>query len=58
LKWLSDIDPSLNYNKAREQRTPTTGGWFLKGQSYAEWIEGKVSMLWLHGIRKYQCHQV
>jgi hypothetical protein len=52
LNWLSGIDPSLNYNEARKQRTPTTGDWFLKGQSYAEWIQGEAPMLWLHGIRK------
>ena len=53
LKWLSDVDPSLNYNKALKQRTPTTGDWFLKGNDYAEWIEGKVQILWLYGIRRY-----
>ncbi|KAH0538097.1 hypothetical protein FGG08_005309 [Glutinoglossum americanum] len=50
LDWLSKIDPSSNYKRAREQHTPTTGDWFLKGNSYAKWINGEVPMLWLHGI--------
>jgi hypothetical protein len=53
LNWLSVIDPSSNYNKARKRHTPTTGDWFLKGQSYAGWIKGEFPMLWLYGIREY-----
>jgi hypothetical protein len=36
LRWLSDIDSSSNYNKARKQHTPTTGNWLLEHKTYKQ----------------------
>jgi hypothetical protein len=58
LNWLSGVDPSLNYNEARKRHTPTTSGWFMKGQSCAKWIHGEVPNAALHDIHTYRSHKV
>ena len=49
-KWLNSPDPSLNYNKALQQRHQGTGSWFLKSDIFAQWKTRPNSFLWLHGI--------
>lgn len=52
--WLShlDLDPSVNYNKAREERIKdsNSGHWFLQNGNFARWKLQKNSSLWLYGI--------
>ncbi|KAF3922268.1 hypothetical protein ABW20_dc0104245 [Dactylellina cionopaga] len=48
--WLSPPDPSINYNKALQQRHKATGGWFLESDTFNEWKTRQSSFLWLHGI--------
>lgn len=52
--WLShpDLDPSVNYNKAREERIKdsNSGHWFLRNETFARWKLRKNSSLWLYGI--------
>jgi hypothetical protein len=50
LQWLSAPDPSINYNKALQQRHKGSGLWFLQSQAFAEWKAQPRSFLWLHGI--------
>jgi hypothetical protein len=49
-KWLAAPDLSSNYNKAREQRHPGTGSWFLEGQTFTHWKDSPHSFLWLYGL--------
>jgi hypothetical protein len=49
-KWLSPSDPSTNHNKALDARHDGTGQWFIRGQSFDLFRQGKVPFLWLHGI--------
>lgn len=49
-RWLSPCDPSINHNKALDQRHVGTGRWFIGGQSFKSFKRGEVSFLWLHGI--------
>jgi Cdc6-like AAA superfamily ATPase len=48
--WLSPSDPSTNHNKALNQRHEGTGQWFVKGEAFTSFKEGKVPFLWLNGI--------
>jgi len=48
--WLSPPDPSINHNKALEQRHPGTGRWFLDSHTFTDFKRGQVRSLWLHGI--------
>lgn len=49
-QWLSAPDPSMNYNKALNQRHQGSGGWFLRSPEYSAWKTGRDSFLWLSGI--------
>ena len=49
-EWLSPPDPSLNYDKALEQRQADTGLWFLESPDYSKWKIDPASFLWLYGI--------
>ncbi|EGX53213.1 hypothetical protein AOL_s00006g591 [Orbilia oligospora ATCC 24927] len=49
-RWLSPPDPSVNYDKALQQRHKATGGWFLGGDTFKEWKTRQSSFLWLYGI--------
>lgn len=53
-KWIShpDLDPSVNYNKAREERIKdsNSGQWFLENETFTAWKLRKNSSLWLYGI--------
>jgi len=48
--WLSPPQESINYNTAYEilESQPGTCLWFLKGNTYSEWLE-KPGFLWIKG---------
>ncbi|KAI4638258.1 hypothetical protein J4E93_010257 [Alternaria ventricosa] len=49
--WLSAPDPSINYQKAHNQRQPGTGQWLLQEhESFRNWKDDAASRLWLYGI--------
>ena len=48
--WLSAPDPSINYQKAHNQRQPGTGLWLQQHESFKNWKEDAASRLWLYGI--------
>ena len=50
MNWLSPPDPSINFNKAREQRHQGTGQWLLDSDTYCAWKNEPNSFLWLNGI--------
>jgi hypothetical protein len=50
LKWLSSVDPSKNYNSARERHALSTGDWLVeKSSDFKNWEKGPNSLLWLKG---------
>jgi hypothetical protein len=49
-RWLSPTDPSVNHNKALDQRHAGTGQWFVRGHNFAAFKRGEVPFLWLYGI--------
>ena len=49
-RWLLPPDPSINYNKALEQRYEGSGLWFLASGAFTKWKTRRSSFLWLHGI--------
>ena len=49
-RWLSAPDPSSNYNKALKDRHRSTGEWFLRSETYSNWLSKRSSLLWLYGI--------
>lgn len=49
-RWLLPPDPSVNYNKALQQRHKGSGQWLLQRTDYATWKAKAGSFLWLHGI--------
>lgn len=49
-RWLLPPDPSINYNKALEQRYEGSGLWFLESDAFAKWKTRRNSFLWLFGI--------
>jgi hypothetical protein len=49
-RWLLPPDPSINYNKALEERQESTGLWLLQNPAYVSWKTRQPSALWLHGI--------
>lgn len=48
--WLAAPDPSINYQKALDQRQDDTGLWLLESDWYAKWKTEAASYLWLRGI--------
>ena len=49
-RWLSPPDPSINLNKAMQQRHRGSGLWFLQSEAFANWKTRRNSFLWLSGI--------
>jgi hypothetical protein len=50
LKWLSSVDPSKNYNLARESHALATGDWLVeKSSDFKNWEKAPNSLLWLQG---------
>lgn len=50
LDWLSDVDPSVNFNAAIRKREQHTGNWLLKdNEMFENWQTAPNSLLWLNG---------
>jgi hypothetical protein len=49
-RWLSPPDPSMNHNKALQQRHQDSGLWFLQSDAFVKWRTRRNSFLWLNGI--------
>ena len=50
LRWLCPVDPSKNYNSARESHALSTGDWLVeKSSGFKNWEKAPNSLLWLHG---------
>jgi hypothetical protein len=50
LSWLSSIDPSENYNSARDRHQAETGDWLVQDSNdFKHWEKDPNSLLWLHG---------
>jgi hypothetical protein len=50
LNWLTSIDPSKNYNSARDKHESCTGDWLVKGnKDFEHWKTAPNSLLWLNG---------
>ncbi|GAW16521.1 hypothetical protein ANO14919_059510 [Xylariales sp. No.14919] len=49
LRALDAPNPSIEHNEARRKHEPGTGEWFLKCQSYQDWVTGLSPRLWVHG---------
>ncbi|KAF2218480.1 hypothetical protein BDZ85DRAFT_253528 [Elsinoe ampelina] len=49
LRWLNPADPSVNYNKAKEDHHPGTGRWLLDHQAFRTWFSTPGNLLWLYG---------
>ena len=49
-RWLLPPDPSINHNKALNQRYEGSGLWFLESSTFAKWKTRQSSFLWLYGI--------
>lgn len=50
LQWLSNVDPSENYNNARGRCKDQTGNWLIKENlKFQKWKNQPNSFLWLHG---------
>jgi hypothetical protein len=53
LHWLSTVDPSTNYIKARDEHQASTGDWLIvENQEFQHWKEAPNSLLWLNGKGK------
>ncbi|EWC43627.1 hypothetical protein DRE_01514 [Drechslerella stenobrocha 248] len=48
--WLSATDPSINHNRAIQQRHEDSGSWFLEGDLFNDWQTLSDSFIWLYGI--------
>ncbi|KAN0115502.1 hypothetical protein V8E51_005046 [Hyaloscypha variabilis] len=50
IKWLSTLDPSINYNSAREKHQPETGKWLTEESAdFKNWESAPNSFIWLNG---------
>lgn len=50
LEWLSAVNPSQNYNLARDRHEPNTGEWLIRDNDiFKAWESLPHSFLWLHG---------
>jgi hypothetical protein len=57
LSWLSSVDPSTNYNSAREKHTLSTSQWLVDGNvDFKHWVDAPNSHLWLSGKGKSSLH--
>jgi hypothetical protein len=48
--WLCASDPSINHNKALQQRHGGSGKWFIQSQAFTSFKQGDLPFLWLNGI--------
>jgi hypothetical protein len=50
INWLSTVDPSVNYNTAREKHQPETSKWLTQESAdFKNWESAPNSFLWLNG---------
>jgi hypothetical protein len=57
-QWFMFTDPVSYHDAARMKHEPTTGSWFLDGDIFEDWKNGKSNFVWIHGIREYiRLHQ-
>jgi hypothetical protein len=50
INWLSCLDPSINYNSAREKHQPETGKWLTEeSDDFKNWESAPNSFIWLNG---------
>lgn len=50
LDWLSSVDPSTNYNSAREKHETGTGDWLVVGnKQFNTWKKTGNSFMWING---------
>src|SRR5712675_271962 len=49
-KWLSPLDPSINYNTASDARHEGTALWFTQSSTFKNWT-GSSGLLWIYGKR-------
>ncbi|CAG8962108.1 hypothetical protein HYFRA_00005151 [Hymenoscyphus fraxineus] len=51
IQWLSNsaLDPSLEYQIARDKHEATTGSWLLANDDFGSWMGASNSLLWLYG---------
>lgn len=50
LQRISDIDSTVDHERARSKHVPTTGEWLLQDEAFRRWSHGEERLLWLHGI--------
>ena len=48
--WLRAPDPSINHEAAYAKHCPGTGLWLLNSPTFANWMVGENSFLWLSGF--------
>ena len=51
LQWLSSLDPSVQHNRAAQQREPGTSQWLWNSHEFRRWESSSKGLAWLHGIR-------
>lgn len=50
LNWISEVDPSSNFNAAVEKHEPHTSQWLIKNNDdFDKWQNTPKSLLWLNG---------
>lgn len=49
-EWLQRTDPSPLHNQAYQQYEPSTGDWILKSLYWRDWLDARLTSLWIHGI--------
>ncbi|CZR60767.1 uncharacterized protein PAC_10663 [Phialocephala subalpina] len=49
LKWLSDVNPSTNYNSLIEKRGISAANWVFEDENVQKWETNADSLLWLNG---------
>ncbi|KUJ21550.1 uncharacterized protein LY89DRAFT_767578, partial [Mollisia scopiformis] len=48
LNWLSCVDPSSNFNSARDKHQAGTGDWLLRSNVFRRWKTVENSLMWLN----------
>lgn len=55
LSWISDIKYGNHHDHVVERRTPETGTWLIRHETFREWRDSASSgILWLRGYRESQ----
>ena len=58
--WLAfeSISPEENYEAALSLRQPGTSSWFLEDPGFLQWVAKSNGLMWVYGIREYECTRV